>query len=65
MTIEQPHEDTFKARFCKVYHHQELSYHAKKYLGMIHNRIGETRWADSTKEKVNLVVLVCSDQDHS
>ena len=62
MAVAQPQEETFKGRLCQVYYYKDLSYDAKKYLGMIHNRIGETRQADSTKEQVNLVIY--SDPGH-
>ena len=42
MAGAQLQEETFKERSCQV-SHIGLSYDAKKYLGMIHNRIGKEK----------------------
>ena len=52
MIAKKPDDDNFKARYCQIYYAPALSYDAKKYLGIIHNRIGDCRWTDSTREQV-------------
>ena len=51
MQKRYPKNNLFKATQCQIYHGQSLSLEAKLYLGVLHNKVGDTRKSPSTKEQ--------------
>lgn len=53
MKQRYPGKELFKKRRCQIYHGPSLSLEAKLYLGVMHNKVGDTRNKPTVKEEVS------------
>ena len=54
MHEKHPENKIFSARNCQVYFGKEMTFECKAWLGVMNNKVGETRRQSTTKEKVKI-----------
>ena len=54
MHEKNPDQTIFNSRNCQVYFGNNMSFECKAWLGVMNNKVGETRRKSTTKEKVKM-----------